>query len=151
MSVVVAVEAPQVLLIALAIQFFVKSLDNELEAFVSPYEGGDHLLSAGLYSGFEGFVEVEAKPQNILFEFVIEDNAIKVLIHLPHQLKDLLLCDEEAHGLQALVEFINLNKLVLVDVDLVKHFFEGKALLLEHFEKVIKDVILSHHPVFLLF
>jgi hypothetical protein len=46
------------------------------------------------------------------------------------------------------VKLIDLDKLVLVQINLVKHLFKGQALLLQHFEKVIEDVVLGHHPLF---
>jgi hypothetical protein len=44
------------------------------------------------------------------------------------------------------MEFVNLNKLVFVDIDLIKHLFESETLLFEDLQQVIEDIVLCHHP-----
>ena len=114
-------------------------------------ERGDLLLGACWNPRLESLVEGEAEPQNVLFELVVGYPSIKVLIHLSHELEHLLLCDHESHALQSLVEFVYLDELVLVDIDLIKHLFESEAFLLEHLQKVIEDVVLRDHPLLLHF
>jgi hypothetical protein len=79
----------------------------------------------------------------------VRNSAIEVVVHLPHELENLLLCDEEAHALESLMELVNLNELVLVQVNLIKHFFERQSLLLKNLEQMIKNVILGDHPFLL--
>ena len=44
------------------------------------------------------------------------------------------------------MEFVDLNELVFVDIDLVKHLFESEALLFEYLQQVIEDIVLGNHP-----
>jgi hypothetical protein len=44
------------------------------------------------------------------------------------------------------MEFIDLNELVFVDIDLIKHLFESEALLFQYLQQVIEDIVLCDHP-----
>ena len=141
----IVVKLSQVVLIGLSVQLFVKGLDDELQTFVSPVERGHRLRWALRILGFEGLVDLEAERQNVLLELVVGDSSVKVVVHLSHQLEDLLLCDEEAHALEGLMEFIDFDELVFIQIDLVEHLLETQAFLPQHLEQVIKDVILGDH------
>lgn len=72
MPVVVVVEALEVVLIRLSLEFSLQSLDDELKTLISPHEGGGRLLSASFCApGLQRLVELEAEPQHVLLQLVV--------------------------------------------------------------------------------
>jgi hypothetical protein len=43
------------------------------------------------------------------------------------------------------MEFIDFDKLVFIEINLVEHLLETQAFLPQHLEQMIKDIILRHH------
>jgi hypothetical protein len=86
----------------------------------------------------------------VLLQLIVGDPSVKVVVHLPHELKNLLLGDEEAHALERLVELVYFDELILVKIYLVEHFFQSQPFLFEHFEQMVKDVVVSHHALLFL-
>jgi hypothetical protein len=70
----------------------------------------------------------------VLFELIEADSSIKVVIHLLHQLEDLLLGDYKAHTFKSLMELVNLDELIFVNINLIKHLFKCETLLLQDLE-----------------
>lgn len=74
-----------------------------------------------LLSAFQGLVDIESEFEDVLLEFSKTDSTVEVVIHLSHKLKDLLFSDDESHALKGLVELVNLNKAILIQINLIEH------------------------------
>jgi hypothetical protein len=57
-------------------------------------------------------------------KFIVRNSSIEILIHLTHDLIDLLLRDSESKSLKKVLELITLNEPVLVRVNLMENFSE---------------------------
>lgn len=134
MAIMVVIEGLQILLVRFAGKLALQCLDDQLDALVPPLECRSLRLGSRWGPRHQGFVQRKADAQDVLLELVVGDPSIEIVVHLPHELEYLLLCDEETHTFQSLMELVDLDELVLVQVDLVEHLFESQPLLLEHLE-----------------
>ena len=87
----------------------------------------------------------------MLFELVVGDAAVKVLIHLAHYVVNLLLRDGEAYSFQQILELITLQESVLVQVYLVEHFRQCQIFLFEDLDQVFENIKLNVKCFFFLF
>ncbi len=78
-------------------------------------------------------------------QLLVRDAPIEILIHLPHNLVDLVFRYSETESLEKVLELIALNESVLIRVDLMEHLSQRKRLLVQHLDQVIKDLILNIH------
>ncbi len=86
---------------------------------------------------------IETKSLKVLSHFSIWNPSIKILIHLTHQLEDLLLSDVESHSFEHIVELVHLNVIIFVVVNLIKHLLKSKTALFKNFYQMVKNLILS--------
>lgn len=149
MAIMVVIEGLQILLVRFAGKFALQCLNDQLDALVPPLECRSWRLGSCGGSRHQGFVQRKADAQDVLFELVVGNPTVEIVVHLPHELEYLLLCDEETHTFQSLVELVDLDELVLVQVNLVEHLFESQPLLLEHLEQMVEDVVVGDHPLLL--
>jgi hypothetical protein len=99
-------------------------------------------ISAACFgSAFELF-KTESKFFEVFTHFSVRDSSVKVLIHLTHQLKHLLLGNRESHSLKHIVELVYFDVVVLVIVYLVKHLLKGEASLLQYLDQVVEYLVL---------
>lgn len=60
----------------------------------------------------------------MISKFIVRNASIEILVHLSHDLVDLLLRDSESDSFKKVLELVALDESVLVGVDLVENFTE---------------------------
>jgi len=60
----------------------------------------------------------------MISKFIVRNSSIEILVHLSHDLVDLLLRDSESESFKKVLELVALDEPVLVRVDLVENFTE---------------------------
>ena len=99
--------------------------DNNLDGLIAPDEL-PHGSPIGtqchcLLGCMSLIIKGEAEVSDVHPQLLVGDSAIEVVVHLPHDLVDLMLRDCEAETLKQVLELVTLYETILVRVDLVEH------------------------------
>ena len=97
--------------------------DDNLYGFISPDElpGGSSSIGYCARCSTTLIIESESEFLDVHPKLLIGDAPIEVLIHLPHDLVDLMLRDGEAESLQQVLELVTLYETVLICVNLMEN------------------------------
>jgi hypothetical protein len=76
-------------------------------------------------------------------EFIVRNSSIEILIHLSHDLINLLLRDSESESLKKVLELITLNEPVLVGVNLMENFSKREGFLVQNCHHMIEYLVLN--------